>query len=314
MAARGQCAAEWSERRIGVLMGWGESDPEYRTYLGEFFLEMARLGRADGRDLHVEQRLTNAEFARITPYAKELVELKPGVILCGTTPVTAALHRETSVIPIVFAVVSDPVGAGLVASLSRPGGNITGFINEEAAMGGKWLGLLKEIAPAIKRAAIMFNPDTAPGGGNYFLGSFEAAARTLAVESMTTPVRSDRDIEAAISRLGSEQSGLVVMTESFMGFHRAAVIASATRYKVPSIMDIAAFARDGGLIGYGADNADLFRREAGYVDRILRGSKPADLPVQVPTRFNFVINLKTARALGLTVPATLLAITDEVVE
>jgi putative ABC transport system substrate-binding protein len=234
--------------------------------------------------------------------------------LAGTTPATAALHRETSTIPIVFGAVSDPVGAGFVTNLSRPGGNITGFINVESSLGGKWLGLLKEIAPDIKRAAIMFNPDTAPGGGSYFLGSFEAAARTLSIEPNTVHVRSVADIEMAITSLGHQQAGLVLMTDSFLGVRHQTIIALAAREKVPAIFEPSFFVKNGGLLSYGVDYADIFRRAAGHVDRILRGAKPADLPVEFPTKFELLINLKTAKALGLEVPPTLLARADEVIE
>jgi putative ABC transport system substrate-binding protein len=324
LALLGGAAASWpvvaraqqgeGVRHIGVLMGWSETDPLYRIWFAAFVQALARFGWVEGANLRIEQRWTNAEFERIAPFAKELVERKPDVILSGTTPVTVALHRETITIPIVFAIVSDPIGAGLVAGVSRPGGNITGFINVEAGMGGKWLDLLKEIAPRIIRAAIMFNPDTAPGGGSYFLDSFEVAAQSLGVEAVTVRVRSDAEIETAITSLGRERAGLVSMTDSFMDVHRGTVIASAARNNVPAIFDGSQFARAGGLISYGPNYADIFRRAAGHVDRILRGAKPADLPVEVPTRFDLVINLKTARALGLTIPESFLARADEVIE
>jgi putative ABC transport system substrate-binding protein len=208
-------------RRIGVLMGWSESDPEMRSRIDVLVQGLAQLGWVDGRNMRIEVRWTNGDSERAGVLAKDLVQLlQPDVILAGSTPATAALQRETRTIPIVFAVVSDPVGAGFVASLPRPGGNITGFINIEAAMGGKWLELLKEVVPRLRRVAIMFNPDTAPGGGSYFLGPFEAAARSLAVEPVAARVHSDAEIEAAITALGREQAGLVVMTDSFMSIHR----------------------------------------------------------------------------------------------
>ena len=259
-----------------------------------------------GRSGDVEQMRT---------FAKELVALQPDVILANTTPVTLALHRATRTIPIVFAIVSDPVSEGLVASLSRPGGNITGFINMEASMGGKWLELLKEIAPGVKRAAIMFNPDTAPGRGSYFLGSFEAAAQSLAVEPIMAAVRSDADIERVITDLAREPGGgLVASSDGFILVHRASLVSLTARHKVPAIYGSQVSPKAGGLLAYGADNLDIFRRAAPYVDRILRGAKPADMPVQVPTKFELVINLKTASALGLEVPPTLLARADEVIE
>jgi putative tryptophan/tyrosine transport system substrate-binding protein len=227
------------------------------------------------------------------------------------------LQRETSTIPIVFVLVSDPVGAGFVVGLARPGGNITGFTTniEGAAFGGKWLEMLKEIAPRVTRVAIMFNPDTAPGGGAYFLGPFETAARSLTIEPITSRVRSDAEIETVIASLGREQAGLVIMADSFMLVHRGTVISQAARNHVPAIgADFPMFAREGGLLSYGSNLSDIFRRAAPYVDRILRGAKPGELPVQAPTKYELVINLKTAKALGLTIPDKLISIADEVIE
>jgi putative ABC transport system substrate-binding protein len=297
-----------------MLMGWTESNPEYRSRVTAFVQGLAPLGWADGRNVQIDIRWTNGDVDRARILAKEMVGLQPDVILATTGPGTAALHRETSTLPIVFVIVSDPIGAGFVANLPRPGGNVTGFINLEAAMGGKWLELLKEVAPRLTRVAIMFNPDTAPGGGTYFLGSFEAAARSMKVEQITVRVHSDAEIETAINSLGREQAGLVVMDDSFMSVHRGTIISSAARNDVPATFDVLGFAREGGLMSYGSNANDLFRRSAAYVDRILRGATPGDLPVQLPTKFDLVINLKTAKALGLTVPANLLAIADEVIE
>jgi putative tryptophan/tyrosine transport system substrate-binding protein len=300
-------------RRVGALMGWSETDPEYRSWFAAFVQEFARLGWVDGRNVRIDQRWTDYDAARTLTFAKELVELQPDVILAGTTAATGALHRETSTIPIVFAPVADPVGSGFVAGLPRPGGNMTGFVNIEDSVGGKWLELLKEIAPGIRRAAAMFNPDTSPHGAHY-LPSFEAAARSLKVESIITPVH-NAEIETAITSLAREPGGgLVVLSDSFMGGHRATVIAAATRNDVPSIFDVPFFPRDGGLLSFGPSYPDIFRRAASYVDRILRGAKPADLPVQLPIKFQMAINLKTAQALGLTIPQTLLATADELIE
>jgi putative ABC transport system substrate-binding protein len=311
--------AAWAQqptraRRIGVLLGWSETDPQFQSYLAAFVQELARLGWIDGVNLQVIQpRGTNADIEHTQMLAKELVALQPEVILSSTTPVTAALRRETRTIPIVFAAVADPVGSGLVDGLPKPGGNVTGFINIEEASGGKWLEILKEIAPTIRRAAAIFNPDTAPFVKKY-LRAFEAAASALSVEPIITPVRSETEIEAVITSLGREQGGVVAMTDSFLGTHRGVIIRAANRNKVPAIFEVFYFAREGGLVSFGPSYADFFRRAAGYVDRILKGERPADLPVQVPTKYELVINLKTARELGLTVPNTLLVRADEVIE
>jgi putative tryptophan/tyrosine transport system substrate-binding protein len=307
--------AQQGLRRIGVLMGFPESDSDARAFVAAFRDGLQKLGWTEGRNVRLDIRWTSPGNAEeMQRFAKELVALQPDVILAFATPVTAALQRETRAIPIVFAAVADPVGSGFVASLSRPGGNMTGFINSEATIGGKWLGLIKEIAPDIKRAAIMFNPDTAPGGGSYQLGSFEAAARSLAVEPITARVGSDADIEAAISSLGRDRAGLVLTNDSFLAVHQQTIISLAARNNVPAIFDNPSFARNGGLISYGPSFTDIFRRAAGHVDRILRGTKASDLPVEVPTKFDLVINLKTAKALGLDVPWQLQQLADEVIE
>jgi putative ABC transport system substrate-binding protein len=302
-------------RRIGVLMAFDENDPKTKGWFSNFTQGLAELGWTDGRTVRMDVRWAAGSVDLMRTFAKELVQLQPDVILTGATPATAAVQRETHTIPIVFTVVSDPVGAGFVVGLPRPGGNITGFTNVEAALGGKWLGMLKEIAPRVGRVAIMFNPDTAPGGGAYFLGPFEAAARSLGAEPITARVRSDAEIEAVITSLGREQAGLVIMPDSFMQVHQGTVISLTARNNVPAIgADLPGFAKEGGLLSYGANFPDIFRRAAPYVDRILRGANPVDLPVQAPTKWELVINLKTAKALGLDVPPTLLARADEVIE
>jgi putative ABC transport system substrate-binding protein len=260
-------------------------------------------------------RWAGADVDRMRMFAKELVGLQPEVILANGTPVTAALQRETRAIPIVFAPVADPVGSGFVAGLPRPGGNLTGFINLEASMAGKWLELLTEIAPGVKRVAMMFNPDTAPGGGSYFRPAFEAAARSLKVEPIVASVDSDAEIETVMTSLGREPGGgLVVMADGFMLVHRAPIILLAAQNNVPAVYSLSVFARDGGLLSYGPDQTDIFRRSASYVDRILRGAKPADLPVQLPVKFEMALNAKTAKALGLAVPPSILLRADEVIE
>jgi putative ABC transport system substrate-binding protein len=300
-------------RQIGVLMGTGEDDPESKAQLSGFTKGLAELGWTDGRNVRMDIRWAAVDLMRM--FAKELVDLQPEVIFASTTPVTAALQRETRTIPIVFAGVTDPVGDGFVAGLPRPGGNITGFTGEAAAIAGKSLQLLAEIAPGFKRAVIMFNPETAPGGGSYFLPTFEAAAQSLKVEPIVAPVHSDAEIETVIASLGREpRGGLVVPSDSFMIVHRAPVILLAALNNVPVVYQRSISVRDGGLLSYGPDIVDVFRRAALYVDRILRGAKPADLPVQLPVKFQMTINLKTAKALGLTVPTTLLVSADEVIE
>jgi putative ABC transport system substrate-binding protein len=216
---------------------------------------------------------------------------------------------------VVFALVSDPVGAGLVTSLSRPGGNVTGLINVEASMSGKWVELLNEVAPGLSRAAMIFNPGTAPGGGRYFSEAFEKAARSFGFDPIHAPVHTDADIETLIAALASEpRGGLVVVTDSFLFVHRSTIIAQTARYRVPAVYANHAAAAEGGLLSYGALNIDLFRRAASYVSRILHGEKPGDLPVQQPTKFELVVNLRTAKALGLTIPQSLFARADEVIE
>jgi putative tryptophan/tyrosine transport system substrate-binding protein len=302
-------------RRIGVLMPYDENDPGAKAELSAFTERLAELGWTEGHNLQMDIRWAAADMDRMRMSAKELVDLQPDAILADTTPTTAALQRETRTIPIVFVIVSDPVGAGFVASLARPGGNITGFINAEAAMGGKWLELLTEIAPGLKRVAMIFNPDTAPGGGSYFLASFEAAARSVKVEPIAARVHSDAEIETAITSLGGDpRGGLIVMPDAFTFARRAQIIGLVARNNVTAVFWSRNFARDGGLLTYGADPLDLIRRAAPYVDRILRGAMPADLPVQLPVKFVMAVNVKTAQALGLTIPETFLLPADEVIE
>ena len=302
-------------RRIGVLMSWDESDPEIKTFFSSFMQGLAKSGWTDGGNVQMEVRWAGGNVDRLRMFAKELVDLQPDVILATSTPATAALQQATRAIPIVFAGISDPVGAGFVASLSRPGGNITGFINMEGAFGGKWLEVLKEIAPDIKRAAIMFNPDTAPAGGSYYLPSFDAAARKLKVEPIAARVRSVAEIETVITSLGREPGGsLVVMPDVFMETHRGQIILFAARNNVPTVYSQSVFARDGGLLSYGADRVDIFRRSASYVDLILRGAKPAELPVQLPIKYEMTVNAKTAKSLGLDVPLFFQQRADEVIE
>jgi putative ABC transport system substrate-binding protein len=273
----------------------------------------ADLGWTVGRNVRIDLRWYGDDINRIRALAQELVGLQPDIIVTNGTPPTVALQRETRTIPIVFTGGGDPVVSGIVARLDRPSGNITGFANYEATLGGKWLERLSEIAPGLKRAAIMFNPDTAPVSS--FMPSFETAARSLKVAPIMAPVHGDVEIETAIIPLGREPAGgLVVMPDIFMTAHRAPIILASARNNVPAVYDQSTFARDGGLLSYGGDRVDLFRRAATYVDRILRGAKPGDLPVQFPTKFEMVVNRKTAKALGLAIPPSILLRADEVIE
>jgi len=302
-------------RRVSVLMGWNETDPLAKVSLFNFSQGLSQLGWTDGRNVRMDVRWSGDRVDRMRTFAKELVGLQPDVILAVGTPVTAALQRETRTIPIVFGVVSDPVGDGFVASLPRPGGNITGFIFTEAAMAGRWLELLTQIAPNVKRVAIIFDPDTAPGGGTYYLPAFEGAARSLKVAAISAPVHNDAELEAVITSLGREPGGgLIGMPGAFSVVHNASMILLAARNNIPAVYSSSVSARAGGLLSYGPDIGDIFRRAASYADRILRGESPADLPVQLPVKFETVLNAKTAKALGLTVPPSILLRADEVIE
>jgi putative ABC transport system substrate-binding protein len=300
-------------RRIAVLMPFDQNDPVAKTYVSAFTQALADLGWTDGRNVRMELRWGSDDINRIRPLAQEFVGLQPDIIVTNSTPATVALQRETRTIPIVFAALSDPVASGIVARLDHPGGNITGFASYEAALGGKWLELLSEIAPGLKRAAIMFNPDTAPVSAH--MPSLETAARSLKVEPIIAPVHDDVEIETAIIALGREPGGgLVVMPDVFTLAHRVPIISAAARNNVPAVYWVSDLARDGGLLSYGYDRVDTWRRAATYVDRILRGEKPGDLPVQFPTKYELVINMKTAKALGITAPPMLLARADKVIE
>jgi len=302
-------------RRIGVLMGTDENDPVQKPYILAFTQALAGLGWTDGRNVRIDLRWGRTDINRIRALAQELVGLQPDIIVTSTTSPTAAVQRETRTIPIVFASVPDPVASGIVARLDRPSENVTGFAVLEASLAGKWLELLSEIAPGLKRAAIMFNPDTNPVSKALYLSSLETAARSLKVEPIISPVHSDVEIETAINALGREPGGgLVVIPSVFVTAHRAPIISVAARNNLPAVYTASNYAREGGLLSYGPDPVDTYRRAATYVDRILRGEKPGDLPVQLPTKFEMVVNLKTAKALGLTVPPSLLARADEVIE
>jgi putative tryptophan/tyrosine transport system substrate-binding protein len=302
-------------RRIGVLMGYAESDLEAQAHIAAFREELQKLGWTEGRNTQIDTRWAAPDDAEsMRRFAKELVALQPDLILSNTTPTTTALLQQTRTIPIVFAIVADPIGSGFVASFARPGGNVTGFIFTEPTMAGKWLELLKEIAPRITRAAMLFNPTSATYA-EYWLKPFKAAAPSFAVEAIAAPVRDRSELETVIAAQAREPNGgLIVMPDSFTDAHRVEITSLAARYRLPAVYPFRFFAEVGGLLSYGVDRTDNFRRAAAYVDRILKGEKPAELPVQAPTKYELVINLKTAKALGLEVPPTLLALADEVIE
>jgi len=300
-------------RRIGVLMGIAESDPARQSFVTAFTEALQELGWSSGRNIHIEYRWGAGDAERIRDFARELVEMQLDLIVGHTTPVVAALKAQTRTIPIVFTQVSDPVGSGFIDGFAKPGGNITGFTNLESSMGSKLEELLKEVAPTITRVAVMFNPDTAPDRGSYFLRPVEAAAPSLHVELIPAPVHNDAEIEAAITTL-APATGLIVMPDVFILAHREQILALADRHRLPAAYAYRLFAASGGLLSYGTDLTDLFRRAPRYVDRILTGTKPAELPVQQPTKFELVINLKTAKTLGLNVPLSLQAGADEVIE
>jgi putative ABC transport system substrate-binding protein len=300
-------------RRVGVLMPGDENNPVAKANVSAFTQALAALGWTDGRNVRMDLRWTGPDINRIRALAQELVGSQPDIIVTNGGPATAAVQRETRTIPIVFANVSDPVASGIVARFDRLGGNVTGSALFDASLGGKWLELLLHIAPGVKRAAIMFNPDT--NLVSTYVLTFEAAARSLKVVPITAPVHSDLEIETAITALGREPGGgFVVMPEIFMLVYHAPIISAAARNNVPTVFWLPAFVRDGGLLSYGPDPVDLYRRTATYVDRILRGEKPGDLPVQLPTKFEMVVNRKTATALGLAVPPSILLRATEVIE
>jgi ABC-type uncharacterized transport system substrate-binding protein len=300
-------------RRIGVLVGLAEDDPETKARFAKFGQGLERLGWSEGRNVRIDYRFAPAG-AQVQQRAQELIALQPDVILAHTTPVAAALQRETRTIPIVFVQVIDPIDQGFVASLARPGGNITGFTNFEPAMGSKWLEMLKEIAPGVARVALMFNPDTAPFA-RMFWQPVEDAAPFFDVEPMQAHIRDVREIEHAIEAFARNGSGgLMVLPDITTTNHRDLIIALAARHRLPAVYPYRYFAVNGGLVSYGNEPTDMIRQAATYVDRILKGAKPAELPVQLPTKYTLVVNLKTAKALGLTIPESFLQRADEVIE
>ena len=300
--------------RIGVLMGYEERDVEAQSWVTAFVQGFKELGWIAGRNVSIDYRFGAGDADRMRAYAEELVGMAPAVILAHTSPVMAALRQATRTIPIVFVDVFAPVGQGFVSNLAQPGGNVTGFSSVEPEIGGKWLGILKEATPHLTRVAVIYNPETGPFSP-LFLHAIEMAAPSLAVKPIATPVRDPADIKRAISSFGPDlHGGLIVLPSAFFAVHRQLIFEQAAQHRLPAVYGFRYFAADGGLISYGVDVRDLFRRSAAYVDGILKGAKPGELPVQAPTKFQLVINLKTAKALGLTLSPTLLAIADEFVE
>jgi putative ABC transport system substrate-binding protein len=312
IAARAQQAGP--VRLVSVLMAYAESDSAAQSWLAAFRAALAKLGWTEGSNLRIELRWSAADPDKIRTFAKELVDLRPDAIFGVSTPVIGALARETRIIPIVFAGVTDPIGAGFVSNLAHPGGNITGFTVNDPAVGGKWVELLKEIAPRTVRVALLFNPTTAVPI-QFFMPSIQAAASSFAVEVIAAPVHAKDEVEGVVAaQARSPGGGLIVMPDAFNEPIRELIIALAARYSVPAIYYNRFFSEPGGLISYGEARVETFRLAAGYIDRILKGEKPANLPVQAPTKFELIINLKTAKALGLTISRDFLLIADEVIE
>jgi putative ABC transport system substrate-binding protein len=312
LAARAQQADR--VKRVGVLMGRAESDPEAQRQAAALRRGLAALGWVSGQNVEIVYRWHAGDPSQAQAFAKELIELRPDVLVPNTTPSLRALQQVNSTIPIIFIGVADPVGQGFVPSLARPAGNMTGFGLEEPSMGAKWVELLKEVAPAVAHSTILFNPESAPFA-RMFLPSMEAAARSGALTLRVVPVSKGAEIEHAIAAAGREQGGgLIALPDAFLSGQRDLIVRLAALNRLPAVYTYRPFVAGGGLIAYGIDRVELFRLAASYVNRILKGEKPADLPVQQPTTFELIINLKTAKALGLEVPDTLLARADEVIE
>jgi putative ABC transport system substrate-binding protein len=301
-------------RTVGVMMGLAD-DAEAQGRSMAFEQGLEREGWSVGENLRIEYRYAEGDSARMQAFAKELVELKPDCIVGHSTPVVTALIHATRAIPIVFVSVSDPIGSGFVASMARPGGNITGFTILNAGIAGKYVSLLKGIVPQLARVALMYNPDSVPDSGTFFSGAFMEAAAQYKIRPIIAQVHDPAEIENTITKLGGETgSGIVLVPDNFTTVHRELIILLTAQFRIPAIYPYRYFAEAGGLLSYGVDAVDLFRRAAEYVSRILHGTDPADLPVQAPTKFELAINLKTAEALGLVIPRVLLAGADQVIE
>jgi putative tryptophan/tyrosine transport system substrate-binding protein len=311
VAARGQQAEPI--RRIAMLSGLAASDPEAQARVTAFQQGLKELGWNVGRNLQIDFRWSIGDPAEMQSVAKELLERKPELIIGMTTPAVTALVQETKTVPIVFGGIVDPVGSGFVSNMARPGGNVTGILNFEFSMGGKWLETLKQVAPKVRRVALLFNPGAAPFAPS-FVRVIEGSAASFAVEPVAAPAHDSAQLERTIADLAAKPaSGLIVLPDMFTVGHRDLIISLAARHRLPAVYPLRAFAVSGGLLSDSGDTIDIFRRTASYVDRILRGAKPGDLPVQSPTKFELVINLKTAKALGLEIPPMLLARADEVI-
>jgi putative ABC transport system substrate-binding protein len=322
IAGTGAAAAAWplatraqqgdGVRRIGVLQPQRESDQEAQSWVGAFRERLAALGWREGQNVRIDVRWAAGDGDRFRNYATELVGLKPDVIFCMSTPTVRALQQATGTVPIVFVNANNPVGGGFVASLARPGGNITGFVAFEPAMGGKWLEVLREISPGVARVGLIYNPQTHTG--QYFQ-SIEAAARSLAIGVVRIAFSAAAELERGIDDFArAPNGGMLVLPDSSTRVHRDVIVKLAARHRLPTVYSYRLFITSGGLVYYGTATTEQFRKAAEYVDRIFKGAKPAELPVQAPTKFELVINLKTAKALGLTVPPMLLARADEVIE
>jgi putative ABC transport system substrate-binding protein len=312
LAARAQGPA--AMRRVAVMMTNAEGDPEGQARAAALRQGLEELGWSEGRNLRVEWHWSGGDVERIRTTAARLAELAPDLIVANGTVNLTAIKQATRAIPIVFVLINDPVGQGFISSLAQPGGNITGFTFVEYSMFGKSLELLKQLAPGIARVAFMFNPDTSPYYSQ-FLPSFEIAARNSAVAVAGAHVRSEAEIGAAVAGLGAKPGGgLIVPPDTYTLVHRGLIVEAVRRHRLPAIYSYRQHVQEGGLMAYGPDTADIFRRSASYIDRILRGANPAELPAQAPTKFEFAINLATATTLGLTVPPTLAALADEVIE
>ena len=311
LAARAQQADRM--RRIGILLPVAADDPQFQAWVGAFLQGLAQLGWTIGRNVRIDTRWATANAAEIRRHAGELVALAPDVILATGTPTLGPLLQATRTVPIVFTIVADPVAAGFVDSLARPGGNATGFTNFEYGMGAKWLELLKQIAPGVTRVAVLRDPAIASGTGQF--GAIQSVAPSFGVELSPINVRDAAEIERAVAAFArAPNDGLILTASALARVHANLIVTLAARHKLPAVYFDRIFVAAGGLISYGPDSVDQYRRAAGYVDRILKGEKPVDLPVQAPVKYELVINLKTAKALGLTIPETVLGRADEVIE